>query len=276
MFCLRPRIQDSIIPNAIDMTIDCPESVNMEIPLMVRSVFRDELLPVSITEQHALSLVDLNRLAAMLEDAKTDLSVQSQLSVQEKEIFKGFSYKKRRIEWLGGRLAAKKALCPAFINGVNWNEISILSQEHGQPEVHHLGQQGLTVQVSISHSVDFAVALANASGACGVDIQQFSDRLVRVQERFASGEELSLLQEETDDIRRLGLLWAAKEAMKKCFFATDSSFFGHFRLVQAYKTGTHHWQFQCALEQGGQRFANIQVVSLQQYALAAVRGENNA
>nr|WP_320010695.1 4'-phosphopantetheinyl transferase superfamily protein [uncultured Desulfobulbus sp.] len=248
----------------------------MEIPLMVRSIFKGELLPLSITEQHALSLVDLNRLAAMLEDAKTDLSVQSLLSVQEKEIFKGFSYKKRRIEWLGGRLAAKKALCQSPLSGVHWNEISILPQEHGQPGVYYSGQQDLAEQVSISHSVDFAVALANASGTCGVDIQQFSDRLMRVQERFASGEELSLLQDETDDVRRLGLLWAAKEAMKKCFFAKDSSFFGHFHLVRAQKTESHLWQFQCALEQGGKRFANIQVVSLQQYALAAVQGGNNA
>jgi hypothetical protein len=60
--------------------------------------------------------------------------------------------------------------------------------------------------------------------------------------------------------------------LKKCFFVTDSSFFGHIRLVQAEKTETHCWRFQCALEQAGQSFAHVQVVKMKQYALAVVRG----
>ncbi|WP_205227609.1 4'-phosphopantetheinyl transferase superfamily protein [Desulfobulbus rhabdoformis] len=244
----------------------------MEMPQVVDSLFRAELLPASLSKEFSLCPIDLNLLTMAMQDTRKDTLVQALLAPREQDIFTGFSYQKRRIEWLGGRLAAKKALCQHTPGLGNWNAISILPQEHGQPGVYLSGQKETAVQISISHSADYAVAGATSSVNCGVDIQQFSDGLLRVRERFATAEEIALLQDEPESICRLGLLWSAKEALKKCFFVTDSSFFGHIRLVQAEKTETHCWRFQCALEQAGQSFAHVQVVKMKQYALAVVRG----
>ena len=80
--------------------------------------------------------------------------------------------KRRRIEHLAGRFAAKEAvlklLGTGWQNGISWTEIEILNLPSGQPQVRLSGQcrqvadkAGLTeIHVSISHIATHAIASA--------------------------------------------------------------------------------------------------------------------
>ena len=77
---------------------------------------------------------------------------------------------------------------------------------------------------------------------CGIDVQCKSERLLRVQDRFVSAAELVLLEEEQDQLARLSMLWTVKEAVKKCYLATDPTFFGKIQLAGARKCAENYWQ----------------------------------
>ncbi len=80
-----------------------------------------------------------------------------------------------REERLAGRFACKEAVAKALGTGIgkiSWQDIEILSDEAGQPQLKLSGEalavaesSGLTLwSVSISHLHDYAVAMAVASG----------------------------------------------------------------------------------------------------------------
>ena len=93
--------------------------------------------------------------------------------------------KKREIEHLAGRFAAKEAvlkvLGTGWRSGINWTDIEVRNAPSGQPSVHLSGrcreladEQGLTaILISISHIDTHAIASAVATaedsgGALGI------------------------------------------------------------------------------------------------------------
>ncbi len=130
----------------------------------------------------------------------------------------GFSQKKRRSEWLGGRLAAKWAAAELLgETTVDWQGLSIRNEEDGRPYV-ATETQSVVPLISISHSGPLAAALA-ANLPCGFDIQQPGANILRVKKRFALREEEDILTaslpEAFTETKRLTMLWAAKEAIRK-------------------------------------------------------------
>lgn len=147
------------------------------------------------------------------------------LDARECAVLANFRLPKRRNQWLTGRLCAKRAVigyCRRYLPHLPEpaeNLIHIGNAATGRPELDlgGLAPELSRLDISISHSGDYAMALA-ASGLCGVDIQQRSEALGRVRERFCLVEEEDLLKRQLSSLDRLGrlsLLWAAKEATKK-------------------------------------------------------------
>jgi len=144
---------------------------------------------------------------------------------EEQERFYSFRLEKRKIEWLAGRIAAKCAGLQLQNNDEKicrgkkqWQQLQILAARSGKPFVLC---SALACRpplcISISHSRDFAIAIA-ARQNCGVDIQQVTPAVERVEERFVSTEEKVILAEIVDlygNQAALTLLWSAKEAVKK-------------------------------------------------------------
>lgn len=166
-----------------------------------------------------LALVDLAEKTAgqCMEDIAADL-----LCEEEKTILAGFSYRKRRKEWLGGRLAAKHALMNALhlpCRPGDFAALSILPEPDGSPRPGGSLLSGKTgLSLSISHSDRYALGMASADGRCGIDIQRLSDKTLRVADRFSSEKERDLLRAAYDwqhPREYLTMLWAAKEALKK-------------------------------------------------------------
>ena len=140
------------------------------------------------------------------------------LSADELEKWAGLSLKKRRTEWLGGRLAAKCAAAGLLDEAaVDWKTLVIENEEDGRP---YVATKAGTVApfISISHSGPMAAALA-ANLPCGLDIQQPGTNILRVKKRFAVREEEDILAaslpETFTETERLTMLWAAKEAARK-------------------------------------------------------------
>ncbi len=147
------------------------------------------------------------------------------LDSRELATFRNFKLAKRRAQWLTGRICAKQALIHycrrylPYLTPPGENQLHIGNTSAGRPK---LFGEGLPpelhgLDISISHSGDCAMALASSTWG-GIDIQQRSDSLLRVRDRFCRQEEEIILQRHLpslDSLGQLNLLWAAKEAIKK-------------------------------------------------------------
>jgi len=147
------------------------------------------------------------------------------LRPQERERFHSFRYEKRRIEWLAGRIAAKCAGLQLQNNDEKncwekkqWHQLQISADNSGKPYVIWSALESSTpVRISISHSKGYAIGMA-AWENCGIDIQQVTPAVERVEARFVTVSEKNILAEIVSLYGRqaaLTLLWSAKEAVKK-------------------------------------------------------------
>ena len=111
-----------------------------------------------------VDIVELSRL-----DIENERFVRHILSDEEYVIFQSFPTKKRKREYLGGRFAAKEAVLKALGTGLregSLQEIAVANDALGKPLVQLSGhfaalsrQLGVkNIQISLSHSRDFAVA----------------------------------------------------------------------------------------------------------------------
>lgn len=138
-----------------------------------------------------------------------------------------YTFAKRKGEWLSGRICAKQATIDLLkINGATEipraREFSIVSSQSGRPflNLNRMPVNARTIDISISHSHDMAVGLAG-HGRCGIDIQYLSETLFRVKHRFCADIEAVILDQlPADELTQLGLLWVAKEAIRKCLSKT--------------------------------------------------------
>ena len=147
------------------------------------------------------------------------------LHPKEAALLSGYRLAKRRSEYLTGRICAKIAIqgflhlsrTPAL--PLSPADIEIASTVSGRPDarVHAAHTGALKMDISISHSGDYGVALATGS-KCGIDLQLRQASLVRVQEKYCGADEYKVLAAflpNHDQLTRLALLWTAKEAAKK-------------------------------------------------------------
>lgn len=108
---------------------------------------------------------------------------------------------RRRLEWLAGKYLVQWLIDFKF---------KIVKDEFGKP---HL--DGSDLQISISHSSEYAVAIVSPNPV-GIDIQEVTPRLDRIAWRVMNKNKLQQL----DPVHRLDHLhtyWCAKEALYKAY-----------------------------------------------------------
>ena len=136
------------------------------------------------------------------------------LSQTEQLQFSSYRFSKRRREWLAGRIAVKQAANQLLAQDSSWPDLAIRATEQGQPLLARQDDEQ-PLHISISHSADQACGLA-CHHPCGVDLQQQTEALPRVKERFvAPKEDRVLAQLPISPLSALALLWAAKESLRK-------------------------------------------------------------
>ncbi|MDH4320675.1 MAG: 4'-phosphopantetheinyl transferase superfamily protein [Desulfobulbaceae bacterium] len=171
----------------------------------------------------AVSRLSLAELAARCEAEGEEAVARRYLGDSEFAQWQGFRLHKRRLEWLGGRIAAKdaamrlrEAACPER----DWRQWQLAVLPSGRPVL----AAGVTPlpEISIAHSGGWATAMASGN-RCGIDIQQRQETVVRVKARFCSAAEAERLTASLGglaEVERLTLLWAAKEAIRKALPVT--------------------------------------------------------
>ncbi len=209
----------------------------------------DLSIHIKTEHQQCTALIDLWQLANGLEHSDSKLPEQL-LSETEQTYFERFSYPKRRREWLGGRIAAKVAMLELAESDRlqdKLQHLSILPNEQGRP----LADEISDIAISISHSSRFAVALAVKGATCGIDLQKESAKLPDLTDRFASAQELTILAglpAPGDQVTRLTMLWAAKEALKKSILHDQPAIFSGIQVQQATVVRDHEYCFYCRVK----------------------------
>ena len=162
--------------------------------------------------------------------------------------WQGFRLPKRRLEWLGGRIAAKDAAMRwqgLVAADCDWQQWQLAVLPSGRPEF----AAGVTPlpEMSISHSDGQAVAVAMGN-RCGIDIQYHRDAVVRVISRFAQPGEVDLLAAnfgELPEVARLTMLWSVKEAIRKAVQVEPLPAFEEMELAAVRGASTGVMIFEC-------------------------------
>ena len=117
---------------------------------------------------------------------------------------------KRVLEWLSSRL-----LLQLLTN----DDKTIEYTDQGQPIL-----VDESFQISISHSKDYAVVLLHKNKKVGVDIENYSDRILKIEKRFIS--DLEYIDPNNRTLHLI-LHWCAKETLYKLMNSTDIIFKKH-------------------------------------------------
>jgi phosphopantetheinyl transferase (holo-ACP synthase) len=145
---------------------------------------------------------------------KGNAYASSVLTDTEYSIFEKLKIKKRKAEWLSGRIASKRAFAKhiEFLNNSNIvSTISILNNQNRSPYIVNHPE----LHLSLSHSHEYAVAVI-APFNIGIDIEKIEPRPDSLAGYFCSQEERAVL--ETDPMQKDELMtffWSRKEAVSK-------------------------------------------------------------
>lgn len=159
---------------------------------------------------------DIQRMADIISslEKKGDDYASPILNDDEFEIFKKFKIKKRKTEWLSGRIAGKNAFT-SYISSLRCtnrvSNISILNNQARAPYIVNYPE----LYLSISHSYEYAVAVI-APFKIGIDIEKIEPRPDSLAHYFCSQEEQALLKKDsTRKDELLTFFWSRKEAVSK-------------------------------------------------------------
>jgi len=186
-------------------------------------------------KRHSVTLID----TPPLHNGSETAVVSCWLSTEERMQFERYSFEKRRLEWLSGRICAKQAILQLLEEQESSRtfqpeDIIIHNSASGRPFVHtsNLPKSFKDIDISISHSHGKAAGLAG-HGYCGIDIQYLNGALFKVRDRYCTDIELAILNDvSADELVQLGLLWVAKEAIRKCLSVVKIAGFLEVKLDQ--------------------------------------------
>ncbi len=144
------------------------------------------------------------------------------LTPAEKRTYVSFRFSKRRNEWLGGRIAGKESVSHFLDDSgihVTNNRIGILSRPSRAPYVVIDNEEAENLNISITHSNEFAAAAVCGDGiiGLGVDIEIVKDRSESFSRvAFTSGERDSFAASTGKELPLMSTMaYTLKEAVTK-------------------------------------------------------------
>lgn len=81
--------------------------------------------------------------------------------------------------------------------------------------------------ISITHSHQFTGIIVSKTEAVGIDIEKQRNKILRIAHRFTSPEECGTSAHAEVMIRKLTIIWGAKESLYKIYAQPGLSFLGH-------------------------------------------------
>lgn len=149
----------------------------------------------------------------------TESSDEMLALLERKKLYLPFLQKvtseKRRQEWLATRLLLKEMI---------GEEVEIFYDHNGAPFLTES-----VFQLSVSHTSGFVAVLLHEQPFAGIDIETYSDRALRLKERFLSVEEIKMLNPVYQSNHVL-LCWSAKEVLFKMIRQVEVDFREHLHI----------------------------------------------
>lgn len=138
-----------------------------------------------------------------IEESPDDLLDFLQLEEHEWETLKNLNKGKRILHWL-----ASRALLRTLIG--TKEHIRCVADVHGKPYLPELDYK-----ISLTHSYEYAGAMLNKRGECGIDLELVKEKVFRIKEKFLNPHELEFVLKDPCFIDTLYACWCAKEAIYK-------------------------------------------------------------
>jgi len=136
-----------------------------------------------------------------IEENEEELVSHVKISCREEEELHAIRSEKGRIRWL----AVRKALNSLFPEDISECE----KDEHGKPFI-----SNYSGYISLSHSNDYAIAMAHPQNPVGVDIEIIQPKIKRIARKFLKDKEIEFIYG-NQEIEKLYACWCAKEAIFK-------------------------------------------------------------
>lgn len=106
-----------------------------------------------------MDLIELDRIQTSIERNKR--FIDRVLTEKEKKKYVLLTSPKRQVEYVAGRFAAKEAFAKAVGTGIgrlSFQDMDVMNDEHGAPNITVKGYEHVTIFLSITHSRDYAAA----------------------------------------------------------------------------------------------------------------------
>ena len=162
--------------------------------------------------------LDKNCLIGIWEITETRDELLDMLSPENKEQAQSqllnIKSKKRTLEWLSTRVVLQL---------LTDDNKTINHTAQGEPFL-----SDNSYQISISHSNNHVVVLLHKHNKVGVDIENYSSRILKIEKRFISEEEFINSENRT---LHLMLHWCAKETLYKLMDSTEIIFKQHLHIL---------------------------------------------
>ncbi|MGO4919320.1 4'-phosphopantetheinyl transferase family protein [Maribacter spongiicola] len=123
----------------------------------------------------------------------------------------------------------------------NYTDADLMYDENGKP---HLKDGKL---ISITHSHNFTAIIVSSAEHVGIDIEMQRDKILRIAHKFTPFEEYRTLANTAAVVRKLTIVWGAKESLYKIYGHRGVSFLHHIN-VQDFRFDDHKTTAQIIFE----------------------------
>lgn len=154
-----------------------------------------------------------------IEETADELLSFLQLNDVESHTLKTLNKGKRTLHWLATRVLLRQLLQTE-------EYIQCVPDPNGKPYL-----PDYPLQISLTHSFDYAGAMLSNRGACGIDLELVKDKIERIREKFLRPEELAFIPATLNRIEQLYACWCAKEAVYKLQGNKGTSFYHNMTIL---------------------------------------------
>ena len=139
-----------------------------------------------------------------IEESTTSLVEECCLKEDDLIAWNSIRHPAKRLEWLSSRAALR-----CVQQAMHLPVLSVYKDKKGKPFV-----RGMIYHISLANSYPYGVAVLHRLHAVGIDIEQPSDKLRRVQHKFLSDPEIASIG--SHPVRRC-IYWCIKECLYKLY-----------------------------------------------------------
>ena len=149
------------------------------------------------------------------------------LSNKEVKFYNKYTNHKSKMEFIAGRILSKLLLLKLYKEDIykieNYKNINITKKDNGAPliEIDNF-KSNKQLNLSISHKNNYIICAVDKKFTIGVDIEEISNRVIKVKDKYISQEEDSIIRDFCKKNNNClqdyyTSLWSSKESIVKCF-----------------------------------------------------------